>query len=240
MYPPSDIKLPKQFMPEHPFDPGILNIRDEKLSAYPRSPDEMKQELSDYYAATTNLDFEFGRVLAALETRGIAKNTIVLVSSDQGLACGGYHALMGKQNLYEDVKPPLFIAGPGIPHGHSDALVYLYDLFPTICDLAGAKTPDVVEGKSLMPVVLGKQPRVRDYLFGAYSDIQRMVRDERWKLYEFHVDGQRHTLLFDLKNDPEELKNLADDPSHAEIRVKLEQQLAAERAAFGDPVVFKD
>jgi arylsulfatase A-like enzyme len=67
-----------------------------------------------------------------------------------------------------------------------------------------------------------------------------MVRDERWKLYEFHVDGQRHTLLFDLKNDPEELKNLADDPSHAEIRVKLEQQLAAERAAFGDPVVFKD
>ena len=135
---------------EHPFDNGELTIRDELLAPHPRTPEAMRQHLADYYATISHLDHEVGRILDALDQRGWADNTIVIFSSDQGLAVGGRHGLMGKQNLYEHVKPPLIVAGPGIPRGKSDALVYLFDLFPTICDLAGATTPAVVEGKSLL------------------------------------------------------------------------------------------
>lgn len=237
-YDPAATVLPKQFMPAHPFDPGVLDIRDEKLAAYPRVEAEMRQHLADYYATISHLDYEFGRILDAVRQRGFAEKTIVIFSSDQGLACGGYHGLMGKQNLYEDVKPPLLISGPGIPHGRSDALVYLYDLFPTICELAGVAAPEVVEGKSLLPVALGRQARVREYLMGAYANVQRMIRDERWKLLKFNVKGQKHSLLFDLKSDPEELNNLAGDPRFAGELARLEKQLALARSELGDPVDF--
>jgi arylsulfatase A-like enzyme len=160
---------------------------------------------------------------------------VVIFSSDQGLAVGGRHGLMGKQNLYEHVKPPLIFAGPGIPHGQSDALVYLHDLFPTICDLAGAPTPAVVEGRSLLPVIRGRQARVRDRLFGAYRDCQRMVRDERWKLLEYNAGGERNTQLFDLQNDPDELHNLAADPQQAEQLARLRALLVAAQKQFDDP-----
>ena len=179
LYDPRKLTLSKNFLPRHPFDNGELEVRDELLSPIPRTARAMRRELADYYATITHLDHEVGRVLQALSDRGLAANTVVIYSSDQGLAVGGRHGLMGKQNLYEHIKPPLIVAGPGVPHGRSDALVYLFDLFPTICDFAGVPAPAEVEGKSLLPVIRGETPRVRDRLFGAYRDCQRMIRDER-------------------------------------------------------------
>lgn len=240
MYDPTKLTLSPNFMPKHPFDNGELKVRDETLAAIPRQPDEMRQHLADYYAAITHFDQQMGRILDTVKELGLEQETIVLFSSDQGLAVGGRHGLMGKQNLYEHVKPPLIISGPGIPHGQSDALVYLYDLFPTICDLAGVSVPSAVEGKSLMPVMTGKTPRVRDTLFGAYRDVQRMIRDERWKLMKYHVRGKTTRQLFDLKNDPHELTNLAGDPAHAETLARLEKSLQESRRKFDDPVAFPD
>ena len=238
MYDAQKLTLPRQFMGEHPFDPGVLNIRDEQLAAYPRSPEEMRQHLAAYYATISHMDFEYGRILDVLKERGMDGNTILILSSDQGLACGGYHGLMGKQNLYEDVKPPLIIAGPGIPQGKSDALVYLFDLFPTILEMAGAGVPPIPEGRSLLSVALGTQSRVRDSLFGAYANVQRMIRDEQWKLIKFNVAGRKHAVLFDLKNDPEELHNLAGDAAHADTLARLEGLLNETRKQLGDPVDF--
>jgi arylsulfatase A-like enzyme len=149
---------------------------------------------------------------------------------------------MGKQNLYEHVKPPLVIAGPGIPHGQSDALVYLYDLFPTMCDYARATTPAVAEGKSLAPIVAGEETDVRPYLFAAYRDWQRMVRDKRWKLIEYVVGDQHHTQLFDLTADPNELNNLAAKESSAEVLTRLRGQLLHLAKNFGDPdaAIYRD
>jgi arylsulfatase A-like enzyme len=235
LYDPAKIALSKNFMPEHPFDNGELKVRDEQLAAHPRTPEEMRRHLADYYATISHLDHEVGRVLDVVRARGWADNTVIIFSSDQGLAVGGRHGLMGKQNLYEHVKPPLILAGPGIPHGQSDALVYLYDLFPTICELAGAKTPSVVEGRSLLPVVAGRQAGVRDWLFGAYRDCQRMMRDERWKLIEYNAGGTRNTQLFDLRNDPDELHNLAADPEHVAHLKRLRALLVAAQKEFDDP-----
>lgn len=235
LYDPAKVTLSKNFMPEHPFDNGELKVRDEMLAAHPRTAEEMRRHVADYYATVSHLDHEVGRVLDAVRDRGWADSTVVIFSSDQGLAVGGRHGLMGKQNLYEHVKPPLIFAGPGIPQGQSDALVYLFDMFPTICELAGAKVPSVVEGRSLMPVVMGRQARVRDWLFGAYRDCQRMVRDERWKLLEYNAGGTRNTQLFDLQKDPDEVHNLAADPQHAERLKSLRTLLGQAQREFGDP-----
>jgi arylsulfatase A-like enzyme len=236
MYDAEKLSLSKNFLPQHPFDNGELKVRDEMLAAHPRTPREMREHLAGYYATISHLDHEIGRVLAAIAERGWQDNTVVIFSSDQGLAVGGRHGLMGKQNLYEHFKSPLVFAGPGIPPGRSAALVYLFDLFPTICDLAGAATPEVVEGRSLLPIIEGKTASVRDTLFCAYRDCQRMVRDERWKLIEYNAGGVRNTQLFDLAHDGEELHNLAADPGSRDQLTRLRELLAAARQAYGDPV----
>jgi len=236
MYDPDRLSLPRNFLPQHPFDNGELKVRDELLAAHPRTPEEMRKHLAGYYATISHLDDEIGRVLAKLNERGWLDNTVVIFSSDQGLAVGGRHGLMGKQNLYEHFKSPLLFAGPGIPQGQSPALAYLFDLFPTICDLAGAPVPEVIEGHSLLPIIKGQQTKVRNTLFAAYRDCQRMVRDERWKLIEYNAASVRNTQLFDLSRDADELHNLAADPaSQAELR-RLRGQLSEARREFGDPV----
>lgn len=236
MYPPDKMPLPKSFLPQHPFDNGELYVRDEKLAPHPRTPEAMRRHLADYYAVVSFMDTQIGRILAALERNGQAGNTIILFSSDQGLAVGGLHGLMGKQNLYESNKPPLFVYGPGIPKGKSDALVYLFDLFPTLCDLAGAPIPRGLDGLSLVPVLKGDKTKVRDWLFGAYRDGQRMIRDERWKLLKYNASGVRNIQLFDLRNDPDELTNLATNVKHRDEVARLEKLLSEAQKWAGDPL----
>jgi arylsulfatase A-like enzyme len=206
--------LPANFLPEHPFNNGDLIGRDERLAPWPRTPEVVRQHLADYYASISFVDHEIGRVLDALKENGQYDNTIVVVSSDHGLAIGS-HGLMGKQNLYDhSMHIPLIAAGPGVPKGEQrEALVYLLDLFPTLGDLAGVKGPDGSEGKSLAGVLAGKETGVRDSLFTAYTKVQRAVRDDRWKLIVYPQINK--TQLFDLKDDPAETKDLADDPTRA-------------------------
>jgi arylsulfatase A-like enzyme len=142
LYDPNKITLSKNFMARHPFDNGDLEVRDEKLAPVPRKAEDMRRHLADYYACISCFDHHVGRILGVLREKGFADDTVIVYSSDQGLAVGGRHGLMGKQNLYEEFKSPLLLAGPGIPRGKkSDALVYLHDLFPTLCALAGIDIP---------------------------------------------------------------------------------------------------
>ena len=118
-----------------------MTVRDEKLEKWPRTEAAIRRHLHDYYAVITGLDLHIGRVLEEVWRLGIDRETIVVFSSDHGLAMGS-HGLMGKQNVYDHgMKVPLVFAGPGIPKGKSKTLTYLLDIFPTIADLAGAKIP---------------------------------------------------------------------------------------------------
>src|SRR5262249_52144436 len=142
LYESSKIDLPRNFMAEQPLDIGVRDIRDERLAAYPRRPDEMRRHVADYYACITSLDHHLGRILQALKQTRRLDQTFIIFSSDQGLAVGGRHGLMGKQNLYEHFKSPLLIAGPGVPRQKSEALVYLFDIYPTLCELCGIRVPE--------------------------------------------------------------------------------------------------
>lgn len=165
-------------------------------------------------------------------------NTIIIFTGDNGLSLGE-HGLFGKQNLYEfgGMHVPCVIAGPGIPHGRTDALVYLMDLYPTFCDLAGAPTPAGVEGSSVLPIAQGRASKVRDVLYTAYRDGQRAVRDERWKLIRYPLVDK--TQLFDLRQDPHELTNLAEKPAHAAKVREMMARLEKEMARYGDTTPLK-
>lgn len=233
LYDPAKIPLSPAFLPLHPFDNGEMTVRDEKLAPWPRTPADTKQQLADYYACITGLDFHVGRIMAELKASGQWSNTIVIFSGDNGLSLGE-HGLFGKQNLYElgGMHVPLVIAGPGIPKGRSEAFVYLMDLFPTFAEFAGAKIPAGVEGKSIVPILTGKQTKVRDVLYTGYRDCQRAIRNDRWKLIRYPLVDKNQ--LFNLNADPHELNNLADNPEHAAKLAELTAMLEKEMAACGD------
>ncbi len=208
LYDPERIQLSPAFLPQHPFDNGEMTVRDEKLAPWPRTPADTKRQTADYYACVTGLDHHIGRIFDELKASGQWENTIIIFSGDNGLSMGE-HGLFGKQNLYEfgGMHVPLVIAGPGIPKGKSEAFVYLMDLFPTLAEFAGARIPEGNEGKSLVPVLTGKQAKVRDLLYTGYRNCQRSIRDDRWKLIRYPLVDRIQ--LFDLSADPHELNDLS-------------------------------
>ena len=216
MYDPEKIPLPENFLPRHPFDNGELEVRDENLAPRPRTPEEIRKHLAAYYSMITHVDDRIGRVLTALKETGHAENTIIVFSGDNGLAVG-QHGLMGKQNVYEhSVHVPLVINGPGISEGEKRGdFCYLFDIFPTLCDLTGLPVPESVDGISLASAIRGETRKPRDSLFFAYKNFQRSVRTDRWKLILYNVNGVKTTQLFDLVNDPRETTNLAGEPEYA-------------------------
>ena len=225
-------------MPEHPFDNGELVIRDEKLAPWPRTPEIVRQHIAAYYAMITHLDVYIGKLLETLKETGHADNTIIIFAGDNGLAVG-QHGLLGKQNLYEhSIRVPLVITGPNIPKGKkSDALCYLLDIFPTLCELTGLPIPKTVEGKSLVPAITGEKQHLRDTLFFAYKNVQRAVCDERYKLIEYFVEGTRRTQLFDLANDRWEVNNLSEAPEHAEQLARLREEMTRWQKEVADRLV---
>ena len=225
--------LPKNFKPQHPFDNGHMVGRDENLAPWPRTEEVIRDQLAEYYGLVTHLDEHIGRVTEALRKSRHADNTIIIYAADHGLALGS-HGLLGKQSIYEhSMGCPLVFAGPGIPKGGSTkAFSYLLDIFPTVCGLTGLQVPPGVEGKDLRPIWEGRADGVRDSVFLSFSKIQRSVRDKRWKLIRYPQIN--HTQLFDLENDPDELNNLADEPSQAGRIKQMLQQLKGWQQKVGD------
>lgn len=226
--------LPANFLPQHPFDNGMTKgVRDEDLAAYPRTAEVVGDQLCEYYGHITHLDEQVGRVLSALEDSGHARDTVVIYAADHGLAMGS-HGLLGKQSLYEhSMKCPLIVAGPGVPAGGSTrAFTYLFDLFPTICGLAGIALPDRLAGEDLRPIWAGEKGRVRDSAFLPFSGLMRSIRDERWKLIVYPPIGRRQ--LFDLQADPDEMRDLSGNPEHAGEVSRLTTLMRSWQARVGD------
>ena len=227
MYPQDAVELPPNFLGGHPFNNGALRIRDELLARFPRTPEEIRRHIAEYYAMISHLDHEFGRVLDALEANGLADDTLIVFAGDNGLAVG-QHGLMGKQNCYEhSVRVPLIFAGPGVPKGRrSDAYAYLLDIFPTLCELTGTPRPASVEGHSLVGAMRDPAATVRDSLYFAYVSSQRAVKNRSHKLIEYAArDSGRQTQLFDLRNDPWETQNLVGTPGADAIVADLRDEL---------------
>lgn len=202
--------LPENYMPEHPFDNGDMLIRDERLASFPRRHNEIRRHRADYYAMITHHDYHIGKVLDALDETGQTDNTLIIFTSDHGLAIGS-HGLMGKENLYEhSARVPLIWKGEGIPKSKrfdNSCICGHYDFLPTICDYLGLpKQSEGISGISYYEVLKGTKKTVRNSITAAYRDCMRMATDGRYKLiYYPHIERYQ---LFDLLEDPQELNDL--------------------------------
>ena len=236
-YSAEDIPLPGNFLPVHPFDHGNFDGRDEALLAWPRTEEAVRDLLRVYYSVIEDLDAQIGRIVEALEYTDQLDNTLIIFTSDHGMACGS-HGLRGTQNMYEHtINIPFVMAGPGLPTGvTTDAQIYLRELYPTTCDFAGVKIPDTVTSESFAPVLeFPSLPHHRD-IYGYFKSSQRMVRtDDDWKL--IHYPQINKWQLFHLKNDPFETRDLANsDDSEAKLQLlKLREKLRVWRTNLNDP-----
>lgn len=238
MYPGKNIALPKSFMKQNTVDQGDFWVRDEVLLPIPRKESQVKQFIGEYYAMITHLDAQIGRVLDSLEQSNYADNTIIVFTSDHGLAVGK-HGLLGKQNQYDhSIRAPFIVAGKGIEKGKIvKGNFYLNSLFPTTAELAGIEIPATVQVKSFASLLFNnKQDSLHDYIYGSYRHYQRMVRSDDFKLIYYPVIGQ--TQLFDLKNDPDELNDLAADAKYHEQLVLLQDKLIDLMTELNDPLNF--
>lgn len=230
------LSLPANFRAGPAFDTGNVNGRDERVVPAPRTADEVKQERAIYFSLVENLDRLVGKIVQALEEGGQLAHTLVIVTSDHGLALGS-HGLMGKQNQYDHtINVPLVMAGPGIPAGRRFAAqCYLWDLYPTVCELTGVSVPPSVRGLSLVPVLRGRKTEVRDAIFGYFTDTQRMMRSaDGWKLIWYPKIEKIQ--LFNVARDPDELRDLAADAGHADRLERMKDRLGEWQREHNDPV----
>ena len=232
MYQPEKISLPPNFLTQHPFDNGDLNVRDEKLIANPRTEADVKREIALYYGMVSEMDAQVGRILEALDKAGLRQNTIIVFAGDNGLAVG-QHGLVGKQNLYEhSIRVPMIISGPGMRKNvKSDAFAYLSDISPTLYDYLDIAAPSSVEAKSLLPILYNPAKSVRSSIYNIYGHWSRSIKNvDGFKMILYNVNGKLTTQLFNLKKDPWEMHDLSGDLNFlkkiSELRSLLKKEMS--------------
>jgi len=241
MYDAGKLSLPKNYQTEPKFDNGELEVRDEQLAEKPFKEEEIREHLAEYYGMISHQDDQLGRIFAALKQTGVEDNTLVIYIGDHGLAMG-QHGLLGKQNLYQhSIRVPLIVAGPSI-NGNvtSDGLVYSLDINATVLELAGVAQPRGLTSQSLVPLLRDSRAAGRQELFSLYSDCQRMVRDEEWKLIEYRVEGRSLIELFNLREDPDEVNDLSRTLENEERVREMRRRLRAWQDELGDDFMLLD
>jgi choline-sulfatase len=180
-----------------------------------RENDQWRNLVRSYLACTSFVDAQIGRLLDALDAAGLVDNTIVVVWGDHGWHLGE-KAITGKNTLWDrGTKVPLIFAGPGITAGQRCSQpAELLDIYPTLNELAGLPIRDDLEGISLQPqLVSASAPRLRPAIT-SHNQGNHAVRSERWRFIQY-ADGTEE--LYDLEVDPNEWKNLADEPERAAV-----------------------
>ncbi|MGW9684541.1 sulfatase-like hydrolase/transferase [Flagellimonas sp. 2504JD1-5] len=238
MFPLDSVELPKSFLPEYPYNEEMgsgRKLRDERLAPFPRTGHSVKVNRQEYYAIIAHMDAQIGKILNALEASGKMDNTYIVFTADHGLSVG-QHGLLGKQNMYDhSVRTPLFVVGPNIPENKKiEADVYLQDVMPTVLEMAGTEKPDFVQFKSLMPLIKGERESNYESIYGCYTQTQRMVRANGFKLIAYPNAGKLR--LFDLKNDPLEINDLADDAQFTATKNQLWKELLSLQQTMNDPL----
>ncbi len=207
--------------------------------------DDSRRMQAGYYGLITHLDHQIGRLIRALKDEGVLDNTVILFTSDHGEMLGDHHMFRKSQAFEGSVSIPMILFDPGsnldLPRGERvSALVELRDVMPTLLDVADLSIPDSVEGKSLLNFVRNKESQ-RTYLHGEHTSQQnasstQFIVTENEKYIWFSHTGEE--MLFDLKADPHELRNLAQLADYSdrlhELRNILIKELEDREEGYSD------
>jgi len=234
LYDVSRVPLPPDFAPRPAPPPGFPEPSVPRRNAdlfigRDATPEQAREMTRAYWASTTFMDAQVGRVLDALERLGLRESTVVVFWSDHGYHLGEKGKWSKAYSLFEvGTRVPLLIAVPGGRAQATSRHVELQDLYPTLAELCGLPRPQAgVRGRSLAPLM--KNPRAR-WRHPAHTvtmfqnKLGRAVRTERFRYAEWD-EGRAGAMLFDETQDPHELKNLASDPAHAKTVAEMKKLL---------------
>jgi len=206
---------------------------------------KLDRYLTDYLRCIASVDDNVGRVLKYLDDSGLAENTLVVYTSDQGFYLGE-HGWFDKRFMYEEsFRTPLLIRFPKeIQSGiTNEYLVQNIDFAPTFLDLAGIEIPEAIQGNSLRPLFAQDQEvrwrKAVYYHYYGYPDAHMVkrhygIRTDRYKLIHFYHDIDSWE-FYDLQNDPNEMNNLIDDPDYEPLLMETKTKLDSIRQHYGVP-----
>lgn len=206
------------------------------------TPEKYQHSVKGYYRMIYGVDLEIAKIRRKLKEKGLDKNTVIIVMGDNGYFLGE-RQLAGKWLMYDNsVRVPLIVYDPrAIQHRDINDMALNIDVPSTIIDLAGIPQPETWHGKSLMPVVSGRQNSLnRDTVLiehlWEFENIppSEGVRTSEWKYFRY-VNDKSWEELYNLKNDPKETENLAANPEYAEVLKKLRTKLERLTTDYADP-----
>ncbi|MCM2374754.1 sulfatase [Aporhodopirellula aestuarii] len=226
-------------VPENDLDdvPGIIRNYKRNSTTYGITPELHKGLLQAYYASISFMDAQVGRVLDALEERGLADNTIVVFTSDHGYLLGHHHKFQ-KQHLFEEAtRVPFIISVPWLNDQHgrgTTKITELVDLYPTLAELASLTAPDTLQGTSLKPLLVDTESSSwkKDQAFTISRSGGESIRTPQWRFTQWGF-GEKGLELYDLQKDPGEFTNQAGNPEYASVVTMMRAQLIAKRDATG-------
>jgi arylsulfatase A-like enzyme len=219
------------------------------LSGEPLRKWKYQKYIKDYLRCIASVDDNVGRLLDFLEAEGLAKDTAVVYTSDQGFFLGD-HNWYDKRFMYEEsLKMPFLVRYPGVakPAASCDRIILNVDFAPTFLDLAGEKVPPDMQGRSFAPLLRGEPPAdwrtsmyYRYYHYPGHHKVQMHygLRTEAFKLIHFHLLDQWE--LYDLAKDPEEMRNVYQDPAYHEAIPRLKEELYRLKKELKDEDQFVD
>ena len=225
-YDPKTIALPKFPADDQADMPAQAIAKSENLTE-----DAVRQIRRGYFGAVSFMDQQFGRLMAELDRLKLRDNTIVVFVSDHGYLLGE-HRMWKKSRLWEEaIHTPLIISAPGKARGvRCEHVVELVDLYPTLTELAGLPPEPGAQGQSLMPLL--ENPKAKLTKNDAWISTARGhgLRTERWAFMWYPVakrNKREAFMLYDMKKDPGQFTNLANDPKFAAVKAKLHRRLRA-------------
>jgi arylsulfatase A-like enzyme len=225
------------------YDPENAAFRSANLMGEALVRWKYQRYIKDYMRAVAGIDDNVGRLLAELERLGLANNTVVVYSSDQGMFLGD-HGWFDKRWMYEEsLRTPLLVRWPGVVKAGStnSQLVMNLDFAQTFLAIANVPADQEMQGISFLPLLKGSNRPLRDAIYYQYFEypgwhmVQRQygVRDMRYKLIHYYEAGKWE--LFDLERDPHELRNVYDERGYGDVVRRMERKLAKLRSQYGAP-----
>lgn len=201
-----------------------------------------KKAVGGYYASVSFMDTQVGKVMNALEKAGLRDNTIIIFTSDHGYHLGEHDFWAKVSLLDESTRVPLIICVPGKKPAVCNSLVELLDLYPTTASLCGLEVPKRLQGKDIAALLNDPSETVREAVFCANGK-GTLLRNDRWAFIEYNKPGpapkkRKPPLpameLYDMKKDPKQYTNLAQNPEYAHIVKELRAKMAAKMKAVKD------
>lgn len=241
MYDPKDIVLDESFFKPLEGKPGHFRTISKMWGMWEAGEEHWREVISKFWGYITLIDDAIGDFLSFLEEKGLYENTFIVATADHGDAMGAHRMIEKGEFMFDSTyNIPMIVRDPESERRDEvdDNLIYLHDLTSTVYDVAGLEIPQAFEGESMLEIVRNRKDNERKGLLCQLAGHFVAFEQRMWRRKDYKIVFNASDLgeLYDVVNDPGEMKNLFYDPAYQEIKKELLEEMRAEMKRVGDPL----